>query len=280
MKYLITGNEGFVGRHLQRRLTEEGHQVVGTERLEQFITSQRIEHNRHKFDVTVHLAANIVNVDTRMRQGVDAFRDTILDYKFCEYVEQYPPTECAVFLSSCAVDHPADAYGAVKIMLERYTKRLADRGVPVVVLRPFSGYGADQSLEYPFPAIIDRAIRKEDPLVVWGGSQIRDWLYISDLVDAIVHGAKCFPRDASPIEIGTGVGTDFFCLADKIRYAVGSKVAIEGDTSKATASMRRVALTGRALSHGWQSRYTLEQGIERVLSFRGITPVPLPETAR
>lgn len=45
---------------------------------------------------------------------------------------------------------------------------VATYGLDVAIYRPFSGYGEDQDLSYPFPRIVQRVVRKEDPLVVWG----------------------------------------------------------------------------------------------------------------
>jgi hypothetical protein len=36
------------------------------------------------------------------------------------------------------------------------------------VVRPFSGYGADQSADFPFGAFTARAARREDPFLIWG----------------------------------------------------------------------------------------------------------------
>ncbi|MCK7536124.1 MAG: NAD-dependent epimerase/dehydratase family protein [Marinilabiliales bacterium] len=44
-------------------------------------------------------------------------------------------------------------------------------GVSVVCIRPFSGYGEDQDLTYPVPAIAARAARQEDPFEVWGSGK-------------------------------------------------------------------------------------------------------------
>jgi len=59
-------------------------------------------------------------------------------------------------------------------------------GLDVIVYRPFSGYGEDQDLTYPFPSIVRRAVRRESPFVVWGsGKQLRDFIHIDDVVEAV-----------------------------------------------------------------------------------------------
>lgn len=181
MRALVTGHEGFVGRHLVPKLVRAGYDVHGTENLQEFLRSPLATQT---WDVVVHLAANIINVHDRGKIGMRAFDDIQLDLTMFKWIESNPPAKIFVAMSSCALDFPEDPYCMVKITLESFAQCLRKQNVPVVILRPFSGYGADQSLEYPFPAILARARRREDPLLVWGGSQVRDWIHIEDLTDA------------------------------------------------------------------------------------------------
>jgi len=262
MRALVTGHEGFVGSHLVPKLVRAGYHVHGTEDLRDFLHSSFAS---EKWDVVVHLAANIINVHDRGRIGMRAFDDIVLDLEMFKWVESNPPSKVFVAMSSCALDFPEDPYCMVKITLESFAQCLHKQGVPIVILRPFSGYGGDQSLEYPFPAILGRARRREDPLVVWGGSQVRDWVHIEDLTDAIVHGLNHFPRGV-PVQIGTGIGTDFFTLAKMMADVVGYSPRVFGDTAKQSSSPRRVADTSLAHEFGWRASIPLRQGIEIALN--------------
>jgi nucleoside-diphosphate-sugar epimerase len=261
MRTLVTGHEGFVGRHLLPKLIGAGYAVHGTEDVEGFLRSQRAT---SRWDVVVHLAANIINVNDRGKIGMKAFDDLELDAKMFRWVESNPPAKAMLVMSSCALDFADDPYCVVKITLESFAQCLHKQGIPVVILRPFSGYGGDQSLEYPFRAILSRARRHDEPLVVWGGSQVRDWVHVDDLTDAMIFGLDHFPHGV-PIQIGTGIGTDFFTLAKMMADAVGYAPRISGDTTKESSSPRRVADTTLAAKHGWRSTISLEQGIARAL---------------
>lgn len=269
MRALVTGHEGFVGRHLVPKLIRAGYEVHGTEDLEGFLKSSAA---RKKWDVVVHLAANIINVHDRGKIGLRAFDDLKLDLKMFKWVERNPPVKALIAMSSCALDFPEDPYCTVKCTLEAFTSCLHKQGVPVVVLRPFSGYGGDQSPEYPFPAILGRATRREDPLVVWGGSQVRDWVHIEDLTGAIVYGIDHFPRGV-PVQIGTGIGTDFFSLAKMMAEAVGYSPNIAGDPGKQSSSPRRVADPTFAREHGWEATITIAEGIRKALHGQDAVPV-------
>jgi nucleoside-diphosphate-sugar epimerase len=261
MRALVTGNAGFVGRHLVPKLAAAGYDVHGTEDLEHFL---QLPAALAKWDVVVHLAANIINVHDRGKLGMKAFDDLELDMKMFRWVERNPPTKAMIVMSSCALDFPEDPYCIVKRTLEAFAGCLHKQGVPVVILRPFSGYGGDQSQEYPFRAILDRALRCEDPLVVWGGSQVRDWVHIEDLTDAILFGINHFPR-GTPVQIGTGIGTDFFTLAQTMAKAVGYEPKVHGDQTKQSSSPRRVADPSLALEYGWKATISLEEGIRKAL---------------
>lgn len=261
MRALVTGHEGFVGRHLLPKLVSAGYQVEGTEDLNSFLLSDLAS---AKWDVVVHLAANIVNVNDRGKMGMRGFADLGLDMQMFRWIEQNPPSKALIAMSSCALDFPADPYCIVKRTLESFAACLHKQGIPVVILRPYSGYGPDQSLEYPFRAILERVRRREDPLVIWGGSQVRDWLHIDDLTDAILQGIDLFPR-GTPVQLGTGIGTDFFTLARMMADAAGYTPQISGDDTKQSSSPRRVGDPSLAISCGWKPRVSLAEGIRRAL---------------
>lgn len=264
---LITGAAGFIGRHLVPCLEAEGYAVTKVDPL-WLACSSRFEDcdfGDHRFDVIVHLGATIVDLASRMVPGLTVYDDIALDLAVAKYVREFPPLECFIYPSSCAVDWPEDPYAWVKLTGERFCMALHKQGVPVVILRPFSGYGPDQSPAYPFRAILDRALKHEDPLVVWGsGTQIRDFVYIDDLVDAFIWAIHKAPR-GKPLEIGTGIATPMLLLAHKISRAVGYEPLIKSDPSKPSSSPKRVADPYEAGLRGWTATVSLGQGIARAI---------------
>lgn len=279
---VVTGAYGFVGRHLVPRLLEDGYSkivVIDTSTFRRSFTLdekvecysgfdanniQSILSGLGQVDLLVHLAANIVNVHTRMHAGLEAYNDIVLDYNVCKWVEYNKP-KCFVAMSSCAVDYPSDPYCIVKRNLEAFATTLMKKGQRTIILRPFSGYGYDQTDEYPFPSILKRAHNRENPLVVWGGNQLRDWLHISDLVEGIIYAVNNFPSDDGPIELGTGRAVNFYDLAKMIALVVGYYPVVQGDLLKSSSSSeRRAGISGVKLGqlYGWTPKISLEEGIK------------------
>jgi nucleoside-diphosphate-sugar epimerase len=143
---------------------------------------------------------------------------------------------------------PDARYGWAKLTGE-YLALSAGEHIPVHVVRPFSGYGVDQDLCYPFPAILDRARRWEPGdggFVVWGPSgQTRDWIHISDVVRGALAVVEADER--RPVNLCTGVGTEFGDLARMVLRAMGKHAGIWNDPSKPTGVMHRVGDPARML---------------------------------
>jgi len=277
---LVVGAAGFIGRHLVPKLEAVGYAVSGidpwlftcavTATFEEWLDSRRAFERLHgievpTFDLVVHLGANILDISQRMAGGLDKYADIRLDYAVCQYVADHPPREAFIYPSSCATDNPEDPYAWVKLTGERFCQELHKAGVPTVILRPFSGYASDQADSYPFPALLGRAIRHEHPLTVWGSLEtVRDWIHIDDLSDAFVWVIENAPRGI-PIDIGTGIGTNFLELALMMAAATGYRPAVVADRTKPTSSPRRVADTTLARAHGFEAKITLAEGIRRAV---------------
>jgi nucleoside-diphosphate-sugar epimerase len=130
-------------------------------------------------------------------------------------------------------------YGWTKLVGEVLAEELRAAGVAVSVVRPFSGYGTDQSPDYPFRAFVDRALRREDPFNLWCGDCVRDFIHVDDLVDA----ALAIALDAQyrrPVNLCTGVPTSFTRLAELVCEAAGYSPQIVPDPAAPAGVAYRV----------------------------------------
>ncbi len=148
-----------------------------------------------------------------------------------------------------------------------FLARIAARhyGVRVVCIRPFSGYGEDQDLTYPVPAIAARAERKEDPFEVWGtGKQGRDFVHIDDVIDCI-QLLMDNTGDGSAYNIGSGRLTSFIELIQLFCRFAGYSPVIKALTDKPMGVYSRYAdMSLMENRFGWKPKISLEEGMRRV----------------
>jgi nucleoside-diphosphate-sugar epimerase len=301
---LVTGAAGFVGRHLTQALIDAGWWVYAldvrptptpvragvTGHWPSLLDARTMFDGYQRFDLVAHCAAivggrAVIDHDP-LAQAVNLELDAAL-FRYCRATR---PDHVVYFSSSAAypvalqrdvgyrlreddidLDDPRlpDAlYGWAKLTGERLAALYAADGGRVHVLRPFSGYGADQDLTYPFPAFIDRAVRREDPFRVWGsGNQTRDWVHIDDVVATVV---AVLDEDLSgPLNIGGGVPTPFWRLAELVTKAAGYQPEIIPMADRPAGVSYRVC-DPTALKSLRPPRVSLAEGIARALATAGV----------
>jgi UDP-glucose 4-epimerase len=161
---------------------------------------------------------------------------------------------------------PDMTYGWSKLTGEFLAQIAAKHyGISVVCIRPFSGYGEDQNLSYPVPAIAARAAKKEDPFEVWGsGKQGRDFVHIDDVLD-LIGILMDQVSDGSAYNIGSGKLTTFLELIDLFTRFAGYAPEIKPLLDKPVGVHSRYCDMSLVESRfGWKPRISLEEGMNRV----------------
>ncbi len=163
---------------------------------------------------------------------------------------------------------PDMTYGWSKLSGEYLARHAVEKyGLDVAVYRPFSGYGEDQDLSYPFPRIVRRVVDKESPLVVWGsGDQVRDFIHIDDVVAAVFATVDTM-KPAQPLNLGSGVATSFRELAALAARVAGYDAEVVNDATKPEGVFWRVGQCDRMLA-SWKPKVSLEQGVERAYAYQ------------
>jgi len=161
---------------------------------------------------------------------------------------------------------PDMTYGWSKLTGE-FLAQIAARhyGISVVCIRPFSGYGEDQDLSYPVPAIAARAARKENPFEVWGtGKQGRDFVHIDDVLD-LVQILMEQVSDGSAYNVGSGNLTTFLELIGLFTRFAGYTAEIKPLLDKPVGVHSRYCDMSLVEERfGWKPRISLEEGMGRV----------------
>ena len=165
---------------------------------------------------------------------------------------------------------PDLTYGWAKLTSEYLGKIAWEKyGVKSVVYRPFSGYGPDQDLTYPFPSICKRAIESKDSEIfkVWGsGLQSRDFIHIEDCISGILITMDLID-DGGALNLSTGIPTTFIEFAQIATSVVGYSPEIIGDESKPTGVKSRVGDTNKQKQFGFNSQISVQRGIEECIAY-------------
>jgi UDP-glucose 4-epimerase len=159
-----------------------------------------------------------------------------------------------------AVPQPESPYGIHKLGAEHYARMVAaSYGIPTINLRFFNVFGPRQSPRSGYAGVmsifIDRALHGE-PLVIFGdGEQTRDFVWVGDIVRAIVAALFGGPGDGRAINVGTGQALSLNTLAAIVRTATGTDVPIvhgpprPGDIVHSRADVGRLANDLRLVAH-------------------------------
>lgn len=301
MRALVSGAAGFVGRHMTGELIRRGYVVtrcdisLGWDALDLFR-----EHDR-RYDLVVHAAAaepHRAAIDGRpMNLATNLMLDAAM-FDWAVRTEQarvlylsssaaYPVAaqqgQCQFTGDTCdgwqcrgglhedlirhdleTLGQPDAAYGWTKLTGERLAAAASDAGLPVHVVRPFSGYGEDQGEDWPFGAFAARARRREDPFVIWGdGTQVRDWIHVSDVIDGALAVVEADER--RPVNLCTGIGTSMAELVGLFCKAAGYSPEIELRTDRPAGVAYRVGDPARMNEH-YAAKVSIQEGVERAIS--------------
>ncbi|MGY6562421.1 MAG: NAD-dependent epimerase/dehydratase family protein [Luteibaculaceae bacterium] len=161
---------------------------------------------------------------------------------------------------------PDMTYGWSKLTGEYLAKIAAQHyGAHITCIRPFSGYGEDQDLSYPIPAIAKRAAGKENPFEVWGsGKQGRDFVHIDDVLDCSLLAMEHI-SDGSAINIGMGKLSSFLEIIEIFTDFAGYKPTIKPLLDKPVGVHSRFCdMTNVKETLGWEAKISLREGLRRV----------------
>ena len=222
----------------------------------------------HQAACATNLALDGLMIRAAHRAGVAKFTFASSGCVYPEHL-QHDPSE-VLYLTEDLVKPPYDAdnlYGWAKLMgeltLQAYHR---DYGFKCASLRYFTAYGERCLENHAVIAMIARAFVRQDPFIVWGtGEQIRNWTYVSDIVEGTIRAAERID-DGTAVNLGTMERTRVLDAAQMILDRTGVRSRLQPDPTKPTGPYNRVCdnALGRRLL-GWEPQVSFSDGLDRTI---------------
>jgi UDP-glucose 4-epimerase len=302
VRVLVTGGAGFIGSHLVERLLVEGHSVrvldnlssgrteglpaEGYELVEGDVRDRAIvKASLDGVDQVFHLAA-LVSVPASTQAPVECYEVNLTGSLQVLEASREAGVKRIVLASSAAVygdflgpvsettpAAPLSPYAASKLGMEQAAKMFSDTfGLPTVCLRFFNVYGPRQAPDSQYAAVIPGFIQAglvQEPMVIHGdGQQRRDFVFVSDAVEASILAATREQAEGTVVNIGGGGSVTIRDLADNLQRLIpeAPKATLgpvrEGDIRYSEAELSRA----HALL-GYHPATTLERGLEATIEW-------------
>ncbi len=301
---LVTGSSGFLGGHLVARLIADGVDVTGLDAAEprsprpapeagfrdlridvRDAAAVRVAMLETRPDVVYHLAAQ-ASVSVSMREPLTDIETNVIGTVQLARAAIESGVRRFVFVSTGGALYgnpsvvpvteemhaaPASVYGASKLAAEQYLAVLfADTDVSLSVVRPGNIYGPAQDPhgEAGVVAIFSQRMLRGEPLTIFGdGSQQRDYVYVTDVVDACVQAGA---GAAATCLLGTGAGTSTLTIFETLARLIGYTLPVRYAPDR-PGDIQRIWLSAARAQQawGWTPRVSLEAGMaETVAWFR------------
>lgn len=300
LRVLVTGGAGFIGSHLVKALLRAGHFVrvldnFSTGSMDNIVDVARdveivvgdvrdysvVEKCIRGVDVVIHLAA-LIDVAESIERPDLYFEVNIIGThniaKACRGVN------VLIFASSSSVygdplkipipeDHllsPRSPYAASKAAGEALIQAFSSiYGYRPIILRIFNVYGPKQSRAYAGVVIefIRRVLRREPPIIYGDGEQTRDFIHISDVIDAIMK-AMSIERARGVFNIGSGKAVTINQLAKLILKTLNREdlkpVYAPPRPGDIKHSIADITKSRKIL--GFEPKISLEEGIKTLIN--------------
>jgi UDP-glucose 4-epimerase len=299
VKALVTGGAGFIGSHIVERLLKDGHEVIV---LDDFSTGHRsnlsdnealaivegdisnpdtVKENMAGIDWVFHKAAvasvpktvndpvgsSAVNYQGTLHLLEAARNNNVKRFVFASSAALYgdeptlPKVEtmCPVTLSPYAVDKLASEFAC-----GMYTKLY---GLETVCLRYFNVYGPRQDPSSPYSGVIsifaDKLKNKETPTIFGDGEQTRDFVFVSDVVEANMKAVTTETGTGQYYNIATGKKItlnqllETLCEIYNIEFNVNYENVRKGDIKESYAAVEKANSILK-----WNPSIELSQGLK------------------
>jgi nucleoside-diphosphate-sugar epimerase len=303
---LVTGCAGFLGSHLSERLIQDGHEVVGVDCLTDFypralkernlarlrdeprfsfepldLSEDRLEGLLEGITGVFHLAAqpgvrgsfgstfhhytrnNVLATQALLEQaGADAVKWFVYASSSSVYGDA-PSFPSAEHSELC----PVSPYGMTKLATEQIASvYFRTAGVPVIGLRYFTAYGPRQRPDMAFSRFLHKALAGEPLPILGDGRQVRDFTYVSDIVEGTLAATAGEP--GSVYNIGGGHAVELNTVVQVLEELLERPLEIERRPALRGDARRTCADNSKARRElGFEPSFDMAQGLAKQLEW-------------
>lgn len=240
-------------------------------------------------DIVIHCAAFSGGAGLQDNHQIDLFRNNIImtsnlvaaaveeKVELFGYIgssTMYPQVTHSVKETEGFDGDPFEFYMGVG-WLKRYMEKVLQHFQSITetnfaIVRPMAVFGENDNFNergHVIPQLIMKAGEGMNPFQVWGdGNQIRDFLYVEDLVDGLFF-IMANDATANAYNVSSGQSINVKELANIITEIYGYRPEFEFDISKPTAIPVRQIDISKIENLGWKPKYTLRQGLEKTIGW-------------
>lgn len=255
MRFLVTGGAGFIGSALSNRLADDGHEVRVLDNLTAGDPSSlhpdvlftrgdvadipKLWTLLQDVNCVYHLAARVsvpesiqyprdynhTNVGGTV-SVMEAMRDAGVQRVVLASSGAVYGAQSVARMAEEMTPDPDSPYAVSKLAAETYVRTIGSLwGIETVALRIFNAYGPGQQLPASHAPVVPRFLRAAlsgASIVVFGyGEQTRDFVYIDDVVNALVSAATAPEVNRRVINVGSGEETSINQLVQAIGKTIG-----------------------------------------------------------
>ena len=300
-KILITGAGGFIGRHLLHQLQTCGAQISTISRnhnnfpqeIEQYAIDIKDTHAVNEClqmcqpDHIFHLAAYkerdesiqafYSSVETNVigtlnlfsaAKDVTSVQSIVTLGTAEEYGNNTPPFDEKLRES------PVTPYSFSKLCVSHMGELFFHLyNLPVIIVRPTLAYGPAQGTDMFLPSLVT-SLLEDKQFNMTMGEQTRDFVYITDLVEALILASRNTNAQGQIINIGSGVPIKLADIAEKIEKMVGKKglIKLGGKPYRKNEVMEYYVDVKKAEEiMGWKAKTSIEDGLKETIAYyRGV----------
>ena len=299
MNFAVTGGAGFIGSHIVKYLVGEGHDVTVADNLSRgsmsnledvqdqidFIRIDICEYDRLKkilcnMDGIFHQAAlayipgsyeneneyrrvNVTGTENVFRIGLEHGVRVVYASSSTVYGNGY-----GIPIKEDSSRKPLNPYGMTKLEAEFVAERYAQRGAQIISLRYFNvvGLGRKQAYSGVIPRFLDRLKEGRSPIIYGDGSQIKDFIFVHDVVLANL-GAMASKIRNEFFNIGSGRSISITDLAHTMIEISGRQLEPEyQDPRPGDAKMSVADISKAAKLLDWRPNTALKAGLRNLLT--------------